>query len=92
MTWAIPQYKTPVLDKATIDWIIKTIQQNHTVANKENLKRHKYNAKTQQYKSRNLISQGICPRYGGQLILRQGKFGSFYGCSNFPKCKFILNL
>lgn len=91
LIWAISQYKTPVLDEVTIDWIIKTIQQNHTVANRENLKRHKYNAKAQQYKSRNLISQGICPRCGGQLILRQGKFGSFYGCSNFPKCKFILN-
>ncbi|MDM8325247.1 topoisomerase DNA-binding C4 zinc finger domain-containing protein [Bacteroides gallinaceum] len=23
--------------------------------------------------------------------MRQGKYGSFYGCSNFPKCKFTLN-
>ena len=89
---AISQYKTPVLDKVTVDWIIKTIQQNHVVANKEDLKRHKYNAKNQQYKSQNLISQGICPRCGGQLVLRQGKFGSFYGCSNYPKCKFTINL
>lgn len=91
LKWAISQYKTPVLDKVTVDWIIKTIQQNHVVANKEDLKRHKYNAKNQQYRSQNLISQGICPRCGGQLVLRQGKFGSFYGCSNYPKCKFTIN-
>lgn len=91
LTWAISQYKTPVLDKATIEWIIQTIQQNHIVANKEDLKQHKYNAKSQQYKSRNLISKGVCPRCGGQLILRQGKYGSFYGCSNYPKCKFTHN-
>ncbi|MDU0259394.1 NERD domain-containing protein [Alistipes finegoldii] len=88
---AISQYKTPVLDKTTVDWIVKTIRQNHIIANKEDLKRHKHNAKSQQYKSQNLINQGVCPRCGGQLILRQGKFGSFYGCSNYPKCKFTLN-
>lgn len=91
LTWAISQYKTPVLDKAAIDQIIQSIQQNHIVANKEELKRHKYNVRSQQYKSRNLISQGVCPRCGCQLILRQGKYSSFYGCSNYPKCKFTLN-
>jgi hypothetical protein len=30
----------------------------------------------------------ICPYCGGQLVLRQGKSGSFYGCTNYPKCKF----
>lgn len=30
-----------------------------------------------------------CSRCGGELILRHGKRGSFYGCSNFPKCRFI---
>lgn len=36
-----------------------------------------------------LIQQGICPRCGQGLILRNGKYGSFYGCSSYPKCKFI---
>lgn len=36
------------------------------------------------------ISNNICPRCGGQLVLRKSKDGrSFYGCSNYPKCKFI---
>ena len=29
-----------------------------------------------------------CPRCGGELFIRQGKFGSFLGCGGFPKCKF----
>lgn len=29
-----------------------------------------------------------CPKCGGQLIIKTGKFGKFYGCSNFPQCKF----
>lgn len=91
LIWAISQYRTPVLDKTTIDWIIKTIQQNHVVADKDALKRHKNNTKNRQYRSMNLIGQGVCPRCGGQLVLRHGKFGYFYGCSNYPKCKFTLN-
>lgn len=38
-----------------------------------------------------------CPRCGGQLILRVAKKGTnagnrFYGCSNYPKCRYIQNL
>ena len=34
------------------------------------------------------LSSGICPRCGKPLALRHGKYGSFYGCSAYPKCKF----
>ena len=25
---------------------------------------------------------------GGELVIRNGRYGSFYACENFPKCKF----
>ena len=29
-----------------------------------------------------------CPKCeDGKLILRKGRYGNFYGCSNFPKCR-----
>ena len=34
------------------------------------------------------IAAGICPRCGGKLIQRNGKYGSFYGCSNYPNCQY----
>ena len=39
----------------------------------------------------------ICPRCGSALVLRTAKKGAnagnqFYGCSNFPKCRYIQNL
>ena len=37
------------------------------------------------------LREGICPRCGGNLIEREGKYGKFLGCSNYPDCKFILN-
>ena len=41
--------------------------------------------------------QRICPRCGALLVLRVAKKGknagqSFYGCSSFPKCRYIQNI
>ncbi len=30
----------------------------------------------------------ICPRCGGKLVRRNGKYGSFIGCSNYPHCRY----
>ncbi len=32
-----------------------------------------------------------CPRCGGTMVKRNGKFGMFLGCSNYPKCKYTRN-
>ncbi len=32
----------------------------------------------------------ICPKCGGKLVARKGQYGEFYGCSNFPKCRYTL--
>ncbi|MBP3232357.1 MAG: topoisomerase DNA-binding C4 zinc finger domain-containing protein [Anaerovibrio sp.] len=34
----------------------------------------------------------ICPNCGVAMVRRKGKFGEFYGCSNYPKCKYIKKL
>lgn len=39
----------------------------------------------------------ICPRCGGRLVMRTAARGAhagetFYGCSNYPKCRFMENV
>ncbi|MCI5886387.1 MAG: type I DNA topoisomerase [Eubacteriales bacterium] len=34
------------------------------------------------------IADFKCERCGGDMVLRTGKFGSFYACVNYPKCRF----
>jgi len=34
------------------------------------------------------IGERVCPRCGGTLVRRNGKSGAFWGCSNYPKCRF----
>ncbi len=33
-----------------------------------------------------------CPECGGVMELRRGRFGPFYSCSAFPRCRFVANL
>ena len=57
-----------------------------TSAKKMSNKDHVRNIKQTQ----NELKEGICPRCGSKLVLRNGKHGEFWGCSGYPKCTFIL--
>ncbi len=42
-----------------------------------------------QPKTRELELAGFrCELCGGEMVVRSGKFGAFYACINYPKCKF----
>jgi len=53
-------------------------------------KSHVRNVKAAKYDTDRKIASGICPKCGGSLVQRHGKFGYFYGCSNYPKCRFTI--
>lgn len=56
---------------------------------KEGKKKHKnYVKKNIKDRKRNVRSF-ICPNCKGKLVVRNGPYGKFYGCSNFPECKFL---
>jgi len=52
------------------------------VSNRE----HVYNIR----RTQSDIDRGICPRCGGVLVKKSGRYGDFFGCNRYPKCKFIL--
>ncbi len=52
---------------------------------------HVHHARRQAYKSENAERSLVCPRCGADLVARRGQYGSFYGCANYPKCKYTLN-
>lgn len=46
------------------------------------------NADTQKEKNQSVeIADFKCELCGADMVLRQGKFGYFYACANYPKCK-----
>ena len=34
----------------------------------------------------------ICPKCGSKMLIRSGRYGEFLGCSNFPKCKHVMQI
>ena len=57
---------------------------------------HREHAIAQSDKRDELENNYVCPRCGGKLVLRTAKRGTytgnqFYGCTNFPKCRYIKN-
>ena len=74
---------------------MKAITEMFTMANvdsKETRKEHVNNIHEKTRSDRRSIQQGICPKCGGSLVKRNGKYGAFYGCSNYPNCKFTKSI
>lgn len=36
-------------------------------------------------------AEKVCPRCGGELRRRSGRYGEFFGCSGFPACRYTEN-
>ncbi|MCI9338318.1 MAG: DNA polymerase III subunit epsilon [Lachnospiraceae bacterium] len=36
-------------------------------------------------------AEAVCPKCGGILVKRKGKFGAFWGCSAYPGCRYTRN-
>ena len=60
------------------------------VTDKKARKQHVSSVKANQARRDKAVSQGICPLCGGELVKRKGRYGRFYGCSNYPACKYTL--
>ena len=85
----ILNYKDQLLSKEQVLSITRIISDLEKTD--EKISEHIYNTiKTKEAKSE-LIRSGRCPRCGGELVLRNGKYGMFYGCSNYPTCRYTYN-
>lgn len=57
----------------------------------EEVRIEKDDAKRSEEKLQRFID-GWCPRCGGKLVARKGKYGPFFGCDNYPYCRFTANI
>lgn len=83
--------KEKILTTDEIDEIYKTLMENR-IKNKEAIRNHNYNVKHYIEYKNNITNDGKCPRCGAVLVKRIGKTGEFYGCANYPKCKYTKNV
>lgn len=73
--------KKTALNERQIRVVYESLERYHSSMSHE-----EYVRKIKNYRS--ALDNNICPRCGGNLVLRNGQYGQFYGCSNYPKCKF----
>ena len=95
MYWGqIPGYIRSFTDQRLslekVEWISNTLL-SANVDDRSARKEHVQNAKYQKNHSEYLMAKGLCPRCGSELVPRKGKYGQFYGCSNYPRCKYTTN-
>lgn len=88
----IQQYEDVVINDeqlAIIDEVLRTSVTKTYIEKRRLKKRHLQQLRTYRRKKRKLIvREGECPTCGQPLVERKGKFGKFYGCSAFPRCRF----
>ena len=83
----IDGYKTTYLTDNDVQAVLAILTSNNireTVSDRQHVKNLRIAAR----EVNATINSGICPKCGGHLIKRNGKYGTFYGCSNYPKCRF----
>ncbi len=86
----IKRYKEIVLDEYEKNEIynqISAVNSSATYNRSQHIKAIKKRIK----EKKKFINQGNCPYCGGSLVLRNGKFGKFRGCTNFPRCRFTID-
>ena len=83
----IQAYQTSYIADADIKVIVERLS-SRNIREVVDYNTHVRNVKEAKYRTDSKIALGICPQCGGTLVRRNGKYGSFYGCSNYPQCKF----
>ena len=82
----IKSYQNIILDSNLQEIYNRIIEVN--IINKSERKNHVKNIRNKISEDNSKVDNMICPKCGGNLVVRNGKYGSFIGCSNYPKCKF----
>lgn len=85
----IKRFKQPLITESLVDNLYNAIR-TANVTDKAARKQHVYNVRYIQKRRDIAVFNGKCPLCGGDLVLRHGAYGQFYGCSNYPNCKYIL--
>ena len=67
--------------------IAHTIQ-NANTDSKDTRKEHLKQIKSKKNERYQAVNNNACPQCGAPLKHRTGKYGSFLGCSNYPRCRY----
>lgn len=84
----IESYRDEILDVDLNK--IKNRLEVENICDKDIRKKHIENIKINLREIQEREKRMICPKCGGKLVERNGKYGKFISCSNYPRCKYIM--
>ena len=87
ITGYIRQFQQEVLSSQQVEEFRERLIQ-YASFSEEDRAYHLENVARSKNKRTEALQSGKCPRCGGNLILRSGRYGQFYGCSNYPECNY----
>lgn len=59
------------------------------ILDKNERKKHVKKIKNKIKEKEEKVINNTCPKCGNKLIQKNGKYGNFIGCSNYPNCKYV---
>lgn len=86
----VKQFRKDVLSSEQVDFYRRRLLEVISTTESDR-KQHLNNVNRNRERRDAAVASGKCPRCGGILVVRKGKYGAFYGCSNYPRCNYILN-
>lgn len=87
----IKKYNKEIINNTDKEEIYNIILSSD-INTKDIRKQHVNTIKKQKYDKQNILKSDICPKCGGNLVVKKGKYGIFKGCSNYPKCKYTVKV
>ena len=85
----ITRYDEPVMDAVTVAKYSALIGEANVI-DPEVRETHVQIVRENRSRRNQMVAEGNCPKCGGKLVERDGPYGRFLGCSNYPKCKYVL--
>ena len=83
-------YQTEYLSDSDVQSIINRLTEKNARGIVDD-KMHVLNVYAAKNERHRKLEDRICPKCGGKLVQRSGRYGSFYGCSNYPRCRFTIH-
>lgn len=87
----VAENKDIVLNDTEKQQIFEHIRDNQHIGKQARME-HKEKVKEYIRSLENMKAQKICPYCKTELVLRDGKNGKFYGCKNYPRCRYTTHL
>lgn len=88
----ITRYQVPIMSMQEVQELAMRLN-NSIVLGSAARDEHKRQVKEKQARgSAEMKVFGVCPNCGGRMELKHGKYGNFYGCENYPRCRFTAKL